>query len=111
MPYYNFECKKCETNWEEMASYDPKSIYPTVKCPKCGHKKKDKLCTGFGIGGPTSSKMDNFNYRAGFNMEKAKTERRNAEAIVGNASPYKDMSSDFNLGEGIHDPETRSGLS
>lgn len=111
MPYYNFECKKCETKWEEFTSYDPKNIYPKVKCTKCGSKKKNKLISDFSIGGPTSSKMDSFSYRAGFNMEKAKGERRAAEAATGGASPYRDMSGDFNLGEGIHDPETRLGLS
>lgn len=111
MPFYDFQCSQCEHIWNELTSYDKTDVYEKIICPECSSNKKQKLISTFAIGGPTASKMDNFGYRAGFNLEKAKGERRAAEAASGGASsPYRDMSSDFNLGEGVHDPETRLGL-
>lgn len=113
MPLYEFECKKCEHCWEYMTKYDPDGLYPEVVCPECGSGEKEKLMPrSFAIGGPTSSKMDNFGYRAGYNMEKAQGERRAAEEAAGGASPYDfGIESDMAMGEGLHDPETRPGMS
>jgi putative FmdB family regulatory protein len=112
MPHYDFQCKKCETVYDEIVSYDEKGKYPTVKCPKCGSKKKDKLLSQ--IGGvmfskpQESSKWDNFEYRAGYNMDKAQGERRAAEAASHmGANPYShsaaqiaaDINNDANYGE------------
>jgi len=111
MPFYDFKCSKCEHIWDEMTSHDPSDKYEKIVCPECGSKKKEKLFpSSFSIGGPTSSKMDNFGYRAGFNWERAQGERRAAEEAAGGSSPYRDTN-DFALGEGIHDPETRPGMS
>lgn len=112
MPLYDFQCLKCKHTWDELTSYDEKGLYEKIICPECNSDKKQKLATSrIAIVGPTSSKMDNFGYRAGYNLERAKGERRAAEEATGGASsPYRDMSSDFNLGEGVHDPETRLGL-
>lgn len=53
-----------------------------------------------------TSKWDNFGYRAGFNMEKAKKERRDAEAFSKGEGPYQQID-DTNLkgvfGEGGYD--------
>lgn len=103
MPLYDFACE-CGEEYEEFVHYDDTGEYPDVECPKCQSKKKTKLFPGnVTIGGPTSSKMDNFEYRAGFNMEKAQGERRAAEAAsrVG-ANPYKEL--DHNRDEGMHHP-------
>lgn len=55
---------------------------------------------------------DTFSYRAGANMSKAQGERRAAEAASHmGTDPFGMTNSDFNLGEGIFDPETRPGLS
>jgi len=83
MPIYNFKCLKCSEEYEELTSYDETGKYKDIKCPQCKSKKKlrtfdyDITCT---FGNPKeSSKWDNFGYRAGHNMEKAKSERRAAE--------------------------------
>ena len=113
MPMYDFRCKKCEHEWDVLTPYDETKEYKSVKCPECGSNKKEQLIKGcFAIGGPTSSKMDNFGYRAGYNMEKAQGERRAAEEAAGGDSPYSfGAESDFAMGEGLHDPETRPGMS
>jgi hypothetical protein len=104
LPLYDFQCK-CGERYEEFASYDETGKYPTVICPKCKSKKKTKLIPDkIRIVGPTSSKMDNFGYRAGYNMEKAKTERRAAEeASHMGGDPYAgSRDPDANLDEGLH---------
>jgi putative FmdB family regulatory protein len=104
MALYDFVCSDCGEQYEELTPYDETGAYPSVECPKCKSQKKTKLFPdNMTIGGPTSSKLDNFEYRAGFNMEKAKKQRREAEAAsrVG-ASPYKDL--DYNKDEGLHHP-------
>ncbi len=75
MPLYDFQCKKCHKNYDEFVSF---SKISSVKCPYCKSKSKTKLISSFNMGF-TSSKMDNFGYRAGYNMENAKAVRRNAE--------------------------------
>lgn len=104
MPVYEFSCVSCNHEFEEFTPYDESGTYPNVACPKCGSKKKEKLFPSkMTIVGPTSSKMDNFNYRAGFNLEKAKGERRAAEAASHmGADPFNGGSNDFDLGEGMH---------
>jgi len=86
---YDFECKKCQHVYEEYTDYDPKGKYPKVKCPNCQSKAKIKLiASSINIGGPTKSKMNNFEYRGGLNMENAKDLRRRATEKEGSASPY-----------------------
>lgn len=111
MPHYEFQCKKCDTIYDEIVAYDEKGKYPTVKCPKCGGKKKDKLLSQIGgiiFSDPTtSSKYDNFGYRAGHLMNKAQNERRAAqEASHMGSNPYHsdaqiaaDINNDANYGE------------
>lgn len=114
MPFYDFKCNECDNVWEEMTTYDKTNVYPKIICPNCESSNKVKLMPeNFSIGGPTAAKMGRFNYRAGYNLEKAKGERRKAEAASHMGSnPYSDLTTkDFNLGEGIHDPATRLGLS
>lgn len=112
MPLYEFKCNDCSHEWEELAKFDSTGKYPQVHCPECESKNKEQMMGLISIGGPTAAKMGNFNYRAGFNMNKAQGERRAAEAASHMGStPYVDTSvKDFNMGEGVHDPETRSGL-
>ncbi len=83
MPIYTFECLKCHETYDGLTPYDEKGKYPKVKCPKCKSKRKSKLFSSEVV--PTfsnpkeSSKWDSFTYRAGFNMERAKGDRRAAE--------------------------------
>jgi DNA-directed RNA polymerase subunit RPC12/RpoP len=85
MPIYHFKCLKCSEVYDELTVYDETGKYRSVKCPNCKSKQKEKTydydvtCT---FSNPKeSSKWDNFGYRAGHNMEKAKADRRAAEAV------------------------------
>lgn len=77
MPIYNFKCKKCEKIFEKickMGDYKAECI--------CGSKKVEQLLTVPAVvfvNAKESSKYDNFSYKAGALMEKAKEERRFAE--------------------------------
>lgn len=102
MPFYEFECKKCQHGYSELCNYDETGKYKGVKCPECGSKSKTKLISQ--VAAPQfsnprgTSKEDSFSYKAGFNMEKAKDERRAAEAAShmgkdGGYTPIDDISS------------------
>lgn len=87
-----------------------------VKCEACKSWKVDKLISTCSVtfGNPKdTSKWDSFDYRAGYNMEKAKGERRAAEEALGKgknagagygADPYakwnveSDLNKDSNWG-------------
>lgn len=113
MPRYDFECGKCKSKYEDLVSYDETGKYPKVKCPHCNSKKKTKLLSKNIYVMGTYSQNNIFEIAAGKNMERAQGERRTAEAMSHmGASPFGfNESNDFDLGEGIHDPEFRSGLS
>jgi putative FmdB family regulatory protein len=106
MPSYEFLCKKCNKDYEELTNFDSSGKYKGVKCPACGSKNKIQkmTCAGIKFTNPRdTSKFDNFGYRAGYNLEQAQELRRNAEAAshVG-ARPYSgidDVSSGKNFGE------------
>lgn len=93
MPSYIFNCKKCNTTYEDLVSYDATGKYKSVKCPNCHSSKKVQLATAclaitFKNAAGTS-KTDSFSYVAGHNMEMAKKSRRIAEekSHVG-STPY-----------------------
>lgn len=93
MPIYQFECLKCSSRYEDLTTHDETGQYKHVKCPHCNSKKKRRTFeydVAVTFSNPKeSSKWDNFSYRAGHNMEKAKSERRSAESKshMGN-NPY-----------------------
>ena len=94
MAVYNFVCLSCAEGYEDFArSYDPSEQYPEIKCPKCGSFDKKKVpsipAAAVFRQKQGTSKMDNFEYRAGVNMERAQAERRTAEEVshMGD-SPY-----------------------
>ena len=84
MPIYMFKCLKCLKVYEELTQYDESKKYKSVSCPECKSKKKEQVFgydVSFTFDNPKeSSKWENFSYRAGYNMEKAKADRRNAAA-------------------------------
>ena len=93
MQMYTFECLKCEHRYEELCCVNDDGKYKGVKCPQCKSKRKRRTFDYDVV--PTfsnpkeSSKWDNFEYRAGFNMEGAKACRREAEAKSHmGANPY-----------------------
>lgn len=121
MPLYEFECKNCGKEYDALARFDESGMYKGVECPHCGSDKKDKLvsmCNHTFTNPEGTQKWDNsqtgHDYRFKHNLPKVLAEREAAERHQlgldgGNPAPYADTG-DMDLGEGIHDPETRSGL-
>ena len=95
MPIFCFHCEKCELKFEELMRF--KDI-DTASCPKCNTSAKqiypDTVHCAF-TNPKDTSLWDNFGYRAGFNLEKAKQERRDAEAAQ-KGNPYSDVN-DFDV--------------
>jgi len=83
MPIYEFRCQQCSGDFDTLTSYDASGEYEGVICPECGSPEKTRLLSAAIAVFPNprgTSKADSFSYVAGFNMEQAKSERRNAEA-------------------------------
>ncbi len=110
MPSYEFQCKKCEVVYTDLASFDATGKYKDTKCPACGSKKKSQLmtCCAVAFTNPRdTSKWDNFSYRAGKTMDEAQGTRRAAEAAShmgtdpygGAAQIAADINNDKNYGK------------
>ena len=52
MPLYDYECKKCETLFEEHMSIDDRSIPTKKPCPACGARKVEQVILAMNIGDP-----------------------------------------------------------
>ncbi len=98
MPSYSFSCVKCGHIFDELCLWEE---IAKTQCQKCKSKKLNRI-----FGAPNivfadprgTSKFDNFGYRAGYNMEKAKNDRRTAEnASHMGADPYQKID-DLNIG-------------
>lgn len=110
MPFYDYECKKCNKIFDEMVSIAKVDKFK-ASCPDCKSKKTQRLISkniSVSFTNPQdTSKWDSFEYRAGFNMEKAKAERRAAEAAQAQDNPYQnwgshidaDLNNDANWGK------------
>ena len=104
MPLYLFCCDACESSWEELLSM--KADKSQVVCSKCQKSARQLFGMPHAVFSDpkNSSKWEDFSYRAGFLMDKAKDERRAAEAASGKGakggkkfkSPYRNID-DFNL--------------
>ena len=111
---YQMKCLDCKKHYPagiKDNSFNKKQV-AAIKCPICKSKKHIimRSVSSYGwIGGMTDSKMENFEYRAHINMDKATAERRNAESLTKQGSGYEQFhdttSNDLNLDEGIHDNE------
>ncbi len=121
MPNFEFECKKCQTVYSDIVPFDKTGKYPKVTCPECKSKSKRKLMSAcnYAFGDPVGTdKWTNggtgHDYRFKHNLPKVLKQRKQAEMAshVG-ANPYGSdtVAKDMALGEGIHDAETRKGLS
>lgn len=121
MPLYDFECKSCNKDYDALAKFDESGMYKDVKCPHCGSTEKDKLmstCNHAFTNPEGTGRWENgqtgHDYRFKHNLPKVLAEREAAErkqlGIDGNPNPYGNID-DTPLGEGLHDPETRKGLS
>lgn len=106
MPLYEFQCKKCKTQYSELCKIEDEELYPDVKCPKCKSSKKVKLISqsSFNFKNPEGTDRWNNSHDYRFNtvLPKRKAEREAAEkkSHVG-PNPYKnidDISSGKNFG-------------
>ena len=95
MPIYDFVCtkKKCKKEFQKICSF--KEDLNTVKCPACNGKVKkvfDIETLRIHISG-TTSKMDNFEYAAKKNMNKAQNEssRAREEAAKQGINTYNNL--------------------
>lgn len=119
MPTMNFECKKCKKPYESIVPFDETGKYKTVKCPECESKTKTVLMTACNYAFAQPEGTDKWNsmskghdFRFKHNIPKVKQERQMAEALSHmGTNPYGTGPDDVALDTGIHDPETRGGLS
>lgn len=122
MPTYEFECKNCNESYEALTKYDESGKYKDVECPHCESKKKTNLISAsqFAFANPEGTDRWNnsstgHDYRFKHGIPKVKEERKMAEALSHMGSdPYGSpdkVKQDIELDTGIHDPETRPGLS
>lgn len=120
MPFYEFLCKKCGVEYEELCPYDETGKYAKVKCPECNSKKKEKLVAACAFQFAQPEGTDRWNsdtgghgYRFEYNKPKVRKERQMAEALSHmGPTPYNDTTEkDLKLDVGVHDAKTRQGLS
>jgi putative FmdB family regulatory protein len=91
MPIYVFYCPTCQYSFEEICPIKSKD---NVVCSKC-NKKPDTCPTApsaIVFANPKgTSREDNFDYVARYNMERAKGERRAAEANNKSGHQYNEI--------------------
>lgn len=121
MPTFEFKCKNCKSNYDALTRFDETGKYKDVICPECGSKKKEKIMSSpsFAFAQPQgtdkwNSMSKGHDYRFKHNIPKVKEERAMAEALSHmGTDPYGSnqmLANDIELDTGIHDPETRTGL-
>lgn len=118
MPSYDFECLECNEKYSDLVKYDPTDIYEEVICPYCKSSKKFKLISScnFKFSNPIgtdrwNSDSTGHDYRFKHNIPKVKNERAIAEQLSHMGSNPYGNSNDIEMDVGIHDAETRKGLS
>lgn len=118
MPNFEFRCKECGANYEALTSFDKTGKYRKVACPKCNSKKKERLISApaFAFANPEGTDVWNsdrsgHDYRFKYNVPKVKQERAMAEALSHMGTDPYGGGDDIEMDTGIHDAETRKGLS
>jgi putative FmdB family regulatory protein len=120
MPNYDFLCGKCQSKYDDLVPYDETGKYKNVKCPDCGSKKKTLMPSVCAFQFAQPEGTDRWNntssghgYRFHHNLPKVIEERKQAEIMSHmGATPYTDTSEkDIQMDTGIHDAESRQGLS
>lgn len=121
MPIYEFECNECHEAFDDLVPMSKCEKCPDTECPKCHSKNWTKLvsCPSFNFTNPEGTDRWNnsstgHDYRFKHNIPKVKKEREMAENMSHMGSdPYgkEQVKKDIERDTGIHDPETRSGLS
>jgi putative FmdB family regulatory protein len=85
MPMYDFQCKDCGKNYQDLTKYDENDVYPDTVCPYCGSGKKTKLLSLI-----AAIPVDSHDRRFWHKIEKERGNREAAEAAQG-ASPYNSI--------------------
>jgi hypothetical protein len=109
VPFYQFECKKCKKEYEELCPYDSTGKYSDVRCLFCNSKSKTKLMSACNYNFANPEGTDRWNsesgghdYRFHHNLPKVLSERQAAEEAGKNPNPYNninDLGSDAAWGE------------
>jgi putative FmdB family regulatory protein len=99
MPMYEFQCQGCKKTWEELCRIGQRS---NMRCPDCGAATETVVSSPRAViftNPKGTSKEEDFDYVARWNLENAKEIRRRAEAAAGGAkSPYNSID-DISSGE------------
>lgn len=121
MPFYDFRCAKCNHEYELLLPVDKTGKHSKAVCPECGSKKKETIinsCGGYAFAQPVGtdrwvSEAGGHGYRFEYNKPNVRKQRAFAEAMSHmGATPYQDTTAqDIELDVGIHDAESRKGLS
>lgn len=98
MPTYEFNCKKCNKDYETLTKYDESGKYKGVACPHCKSKRKERLVTvaTFNFTNPvgtdrwTSDAMGH-DYRYNYVLPRIKKEREMADKANAGVNPYKEL--------------------
>jgi putative FmdB family regulatory protein len=103
MPIYSFPCDSCKEVFQTICKFGEEETI----CEKCGSNLKRSMAldmpTVIFKQPQTSSKWENFDYRAKHNMERAEAERRAANAASGETHPYQEIN-DFDT-KGVFDKD------
>lgn len=106
MPIYEFCCKKCGAQYEELTPNDPSGKYKKVKCPECKSAKKELMISmpSFNFANPVgtdrwNSDSGGHDYRFNHNAPNVREQREYAQknSHVG-PEPYNDID-DISSGE------------
>ena len=122
MPMFEFRCKNCNVNYDFLTAFDKTGKYTKVSCPQCHSKKKEKLMSvpQHAFSNPVgtdkwTSDSTGHDYRFKYNVPNVKKERAMAEQLSHmGTDPYGGAgmaASDIEMDTGIHDAESRKGLS
>lgn len=88
MPTYDYECNKCQYQFEKFQSITDK---PITKCPKCGGKTRRLIGTGAGILFKGSGFYQT-DYRSENYKKKAEADKKNNSSGAGKDKPNSSSS-------------------
>ena len=121
MPVFDFQCKSCKHEFEELTPYNESGVYTNVKCPACSSNKNKKIMSAcrFNFSNPIgtdkwTSESTGHDYRFRYNLPKVIKQREMAERQSHMGSdPYngKKINDIEKYDVGVHDAESRHGLS
>lgn len=103
MPLFEFQCKKCQKEYDEFARHDTTGEYPGVKCPFCASEEKLKLISNFSFSfkNPQESskwysESQGHDYRYKSKLPEVLKQREQTEK---QENPYKELNNDLNNNE------------